>query len=46
MKAISNYHHKQIKQILATFAELKFDKAPPLRTQNQQRIAKQLLKKL
>ena len=46
MKAISNSQHSTIKRILATFAEMKFEKPPPVRVLNQQRMAKQLLKKL
>lgn len=46
MKTITNSQHSTIKRILSTFGELKFDKNPPVRVLNQQRIAKQILKKL
>ena len=46
MKTISNNNHASIKRILTTFAELKFEKLQSIKVINQQRIAKQILKKL
>ena len=46
MKKMSNAQYSAIKRILATFAELKIEGSPSVRTLNQQRIAKKLLKKL
>lgn len=46
MKSMSNAQYSAIKRILATFAELKIEGSPSVRTLNQQRIAKKILKKL
>ena len=46
MKTISNNNHATIKRILTTFAELKFENQQSMKVLNQQRIAKQILKKL
>ena len=46
MKSMSNAQYSAIKRILATFAELKFEKSQSIKVINQQRIAKQILKKL
>lgn len=46
MKLIANSQYSAIKRILATFAEIKIEGSPSVRVLNQQRIAKQLLKKL
>lgn len=45
MKSMSNAQYSAIKRILATFAEIKIE-GSSLRVLNQQRIAKQTLKKL
>lgn len=46
MKSMSNAQYSAIKRILATFAEIKIEVSPSVRVLNQQRIAKQILKKL
>lgn len=46
MKSMSNAQYSAIKRILATFAEIKIESSQSVRTLNQQRIAKQILKKL
>lgn len=43
---MSNTQYSAIKRILATFAELKIEGSQSVRVLNQQRMAKQLLKKL
>lgn len=46
MKSMSNAQYSAIKRILATFAEIKIESSQSVRVLNQQRIAKQILKKL
>lgn len=46
MKTMSNAQYSAIKRILATFSDLKIENSPSVRTLNQQRIAKKILKKL
>lgn len=46
MKSISNAQYSAVKRILATFADIKIEGSLSVRVLNQQRIAKQILKKL